>query len=128
MVSSNAARAKGSAPDAASAPNSAAEITLPARSASACMSACTKRFAAAPAAASTGAGSAMPSPGLIFSTIASERCEEASSTVRSGVTSPRCTARPASISSAAITTSTSPGTGISDSTGCRPATARMIST
>jgi hypothetical protein len=42
---------------------------------------------------------------------------EASSVVRSGVTSPRCTARPASISSEAITTSTSPGTGISASTG-----------
>ena len=42
-------------------------------------------------------------------------------TVRSGETSPRWIARPASIISAAITTSTSPGTGISDSTAVRPA-------
>ena len=41
--------------------------------------------------------------------------------VRSGVTKPRCMARPASISSEAMTTSTSPGTGISASTGSAPA-------
>ncbi len=37
--------------------------------------------------------------------------------VLSGVTSPRCTARPASISSDAMTMSTSPGTGVRPSTG-----------
>jgi hypothetical protein len=42
---------------------------------------------------------------------------ETMNVVRSGVTSPRCTARPASISSEAITISTSPGTGVRPSTG-----------
>jgi hypothetical protein len=40
--------------------------------------------------------------------------------VRSGVTKPRWIARPASINSAPSTTSTSPGTAISDSTGRKP--------
>ncbi len=40
--------------------------------------------------------------------------------VRSGVTRPRCTARPASINSEAMTMSTSPGTAICASTGCAP--------
>ena len=72
--------------------------------------------------------SAVPSPGAIFSTIDSDRWVEAISTVRSGVTRPRWMARPASIHSAAITTSTSPGTGISDSTGWRPGWGRISST
>ncbi len=47
------------------------------------------------------------------------RCVEAIKVVRSGVTRPRITARPASISSAAITMSTSPGEGIRANTGIR---------
>ena len=62
----------------------------------------------------------MPSPGTDFSDTASARCEDAINTVRPGVTSPRWMARPASIISAPITTSTSPGAGISASTGLRP--------
>ena len=46
--------------------------------------------------------------------------DEAMKVVRSGVTSPRWTARPASISSEAITRSTSPGKGMRASTGWRP--------
>ena len=120
-VSSNAARGKGRAADPASAPNNAAEITAPLRSASACMSADRNRRAAVCAAATTPAESARPSPGLAFSVTASARWVEAISVVRSGETSPRMMARPASIISAATTTSTSPGTGISDSTGAGPA-------
>ena len=71
--------------------------------------------------------SAMPSPGAVFSRMPSARCEEAISVVRSGETRPRWMARPASISSAAMTMSTSPGAGIIDSTGVRPATAGIIS-
>ena len=42
------------------------------------------------------------------------------SVVLSGVTRPRRTDRPASMSSAAITTSTSPGVGMSEKTGATP--------
>ena len=63
----------------------------------------------------------MPSPGTCFSDTAKARWVEAIKVVRSGVTSPRWMARPASMNSAPMTTSTSPGTAISDSTGRRPA-------
>ena len=56
----------------------------------------------------------------VRSVIEYTRWVEAMKVVRSGVTSPRCSARPASISSEAITTSSSPGTGASASTGCAP--------
>ena len=70
----------------------------------------------------------MPSPGTIFSDTASARWVEAISVVRSGVTNPRRMARPASIISAAIITSTSPAAGFSANTGTRPsARARAIS-
>ena len=59
----------------------------------------------------------MPSPGFSFSPTAKERWVEAISVVLSGVTRPRSTERPASISSAAMTTSTSPGVGISEKIG-----------
>ncbi len=49
--------------------------------------------------------------GTDFSETASARCDEAISVVRSGVTSPRWMARPASMNSAPITMSTSPGRG-----------------
>ena len=48
------------------------------------------------------------------------RCVEAMSVVRSGVTKPFCMARPASSSSEATITSTLPGLGVSDITGCLP--------
>ena len=71
--------------------------------------------------ASSAAASARPSASAIFSVMAKTRWVEAISSVRSGVTKPRSTARAASISSEASTTSTSPGTGIRASTGSRPA-------
>ena len=71
--------------------------------------------------ANSAAASARPSASAIFSVIANTRWVEAISSVLSGVTKPRSTARAASISSEASTTSTSPGTGISASTGSRPA-------
>ncbi len=79
-----------------------------------------RRFAFRRAMSITFAESPVASPGAVFSMIPSARWEDAISVVRSGETSPRWIARPASISSAAITTSTSPGTGIMASTGVRP--------
>ena len=117
IAASNAARGKGSTPDAASAPNSGAEITEPSATASASKSAAMTRRAAIAAAARTGAEAAMPSPGTVFSDTASARWVEAISVVRSGVTKPRWMARPASIISAAIRMSTSPAAGISAKTG-----------
>ncbi len=127
IVASNDSAGNGNAPDAASAPNRLAEMTLPLASARRCRSCAMKRFALARAIAVTFAESAMPSPGAIFSRMPSARCEEAISVVRSGVTSPRWIARPASISSAAMTISTSPGAGIIASTGVRPVAAGIIS-
>ena len=72
-------------------------------------------------AAKTSASRARPSPGTVFSETAWVRWVEAISVVRSGVTKPRITARPASISSAATRMSTSPGAGASANTGVRPA-------
>ncbi len=69
----------------------------------------------------------MPLPGTTFSMTASVRCVEVISVVRSGDTKPRWMARPASISSAASTMSTSPGVGISDRIGV-PAPSGTIST
>ena len=80
----------------------------------------TTRRAATSAAAATSSEDAMPSPGTVFSLTASARCVDATSTVRSGVTKPRRIARPASIISAATSTSTSPAAGISAKTGSRP--------
>ena len=117
MVASYASRGNGSAPLPAIAPNKTAEMALPVFSARSAMSKATKRFAAVSAASKTLLESLMPSPGTNFSCTANERCDEAISVVLSGVTRPRWMARPASISSAPTTTSTSPGTGISDSTG-----------
>ncbi len=54
----------------------------------------------------------MPLPGRSFSCTAKARWVEAITVVRSGVTSPRMMERPASIHSAASTTSTSPGVGM----------------
>jgi hypothetical protein len=62
----------------------------------------------------------MPLPGTTFSITAGVRCVDEIRVVRSGVTKPRWIARPASISSAASTISTSPGAGMSDSTGVPP--------
>ena len=73
--------------------------------------------AAISAAAITSSEDAMPSPGTIFSDTASARWVEAINVVRSGVTKPRMIERPASIISAAIMISTSPGAGISEKTG-----------
>ncbi len=84
------------------------------------MSKAMKRFEAARAASMTLAEEARPSPGSIFSDTAEMRCEEAISVVRSAVTKPRMTARPASISSAAIRMSTSPCDGDSAKTGRLP--------
>ena len=95
-------------------------MTLPFCSATAAMSKRTKRFAAAAACASRASLSTRPSPSALFSAIEYTRWVEASSVVRSGVTRPRWIARPPSISSEASTTSTSPGSGISASTGWAP--------
>jgi hypothetical protein len=57
----------------------------------------------------------------VRSVIEYTRWVEATKVVRSAVTRPRCSARPASMSSEAITTSTSPGMGLSAITGMRPA-------
>ena len=127
IASSKAARGNGSAPEPASAPKSEAEITEPFSIAMRSMSNITSRSAAICAAASTSSEEAMPSPGTIFSLTASARWVEAISVVRSGVTKPRMMARPASIISAAISTSTSPGAGASENTGMR-APAGAIST
>ena len=90
-------------------------------------SAAMKRRAAISAAAITSADEAMPSPGVIFSDTAKARWVDAIRVVRSGVTKPRMMARPASIISAAIITSTSPAAGIRENTGVPPA-AGAIST
>ena len=80
------------------------------------------RFAAVSMAAKTSASGACPSPGTIFSETAWVRWVDAIRVVLSGVTKPRITARPASISSAAINMSTSPAAGASAKTGaCSPA-------
>ena len=91
------------------------------------MSKAMKRFEARSAVAATFSDEARPSPGSIFSETAAMRCDEAISVVRSGVTKPRMMARPASISSAAIRMSTSPGDGDSAKIGRRPVS-RAIST
>ena len=121
MVAWNCSRVNGSAPVAHSAPNSTALSTLPCASAVAAMSKPTNRCAAAFTCASNAAASARPSPIAVFSAMAYTRWVDATSVVRSGVTRPRCSARAASISSLASTTSTSPGNGISASTGAAPA-------
>ncbi|MNL37560.1 hypothetical protein D3C87_1597130 [compost metagenome] len=77
--------------------------------------------------ASTASLSATPLPGTIFSSTEKVRWLLAITVVRSGVTKPRCTARPASMSSAAISTSTSPGTAICAITGRRPGVGSMSS-
>jgi hypothetical protein len=119
MAASKASRGNGSAPDPASAPKSEAEITEPFRTASASKSPRISRRAATSAAATTSCEEAIPSPGTIFSDTARARWVEAMSVVRSGVTNPRRMARPASIISAATSTSTSPAAGISENTGSR---------
>ena len=120
MVDSNCVRLNGSTPDPANAPKSTALITLPEASAACAMSKRMKRLAALLVCASSCALSTRPSPSALFSAIEYTRCVDAMSVVRSLVTRPRCTARPASISSDASTTSTSPGNGISASTGRPP--------
>ena len=92
------------------------------------MSNATNRRAAARAAAVTAPESAVPSPGSDFSDTAKVRWVEAISVVRSGVTSPRWIARPASIHSAAITISTSPGAAMAENTGSRPGASAIVST
>ena len=124
---SNAARSNGRTAAPASAPNIAAEITLPLDFASASMSNAITRFAAKSAAIETAPGSATPSPGVCFSATANARWVEAINVVRSGVTSPRIIERPASINSAASTTSTSPGAGINANTGAASFFAGAIS-
>jgi len=86
-----------------------------------------KRFTPLPASA-TVFGSAVASPGFSFSATAYRRWVEAIKVVRSGVTRPCWIERPASISSAASTTSTSPWAGISDRIGVRPSLGGSIST
>ena len=125
MVASNCARLKGKASVPASAPNSTALITLPVSSAACAISKPMKRAAAPRADANNAALSARPSPMAVFSAMAYTRCVEATMVVRSGVTSPRCTARAASISSEAMTMSTSPGSGIKAMTGCACASPSM---
>ena len=119
-------RGNGSTPAPASAPNSAAEITLPFASAMRlhveaddALGRDARRRRPRPP------GSAMPLPGRSFSTTAKARCVEAISVVRSGVTRPRSMERPASMNSAASTTSTSPGVGIRAKTGRRPVARRQ---
>ena len=85
------------------------------------MSAATTCRAAERHASSNAGASTRPSPIAIFSVIAKTRCVENTKVLRSGETRPRWIARPASISSEAITKSTSPGAGISASTGSCPA-------
>jgi hypothetical protein len=63
--------------------------------------------------------STRPSVNAVFSVMEKTRLVEVRSVVRSGVTSPRWIARPASISSEATTMSTSPGIGINAITGSR---------
>ena len=60
--------------------------------------------------------SKLPSPIAVRSPMASTRCVEAMSVVRSGVTKPLKIMRPASSSSVASATSTSPIAGLSAST------------
>lgn len=103
-------------------------MTLPWRAASASMSKTISLFAATPIACATALESAIPSPGAIFSTTAKARWSEATSVVLSGVTRPRRIERPASMNSAAITMSTSPDVGASDSTGFNPSNGGMVST
>ena len=127
IADSNAARSNGSASVAARAPNIAAEMTLPSAFATASMSNAIRRLAANSVAIETTAGSPTPSPGFSFSATAKARCVDAIRVVCSGVTRPRSTDRPASISSDAITTSTSPGVGISANTGWAPSFIGAIS-
>ncbi len=119
MVASNCSRLKGRTPLPLSAPNRTALTTLPARSAASAMSKLKKCRAASRAWRASPSLSTRPSPMADFSAMEYTRWLEAISVVRSRVTKPRCTARPASISSDASTTSTSPGMGMSASTGAR---------
>ncbi|MHC2281384.1 hypothetical protein ACVME8_008027 [Bradyrhizobium diazoefficiens] len=102
-------------------------MTLPCAIASAFRSKMISVLAAIPMAPVTAPPSAMPLPGAIFSPIAKDRWLDAISVVRSGVTRPRRIDRPASMNSAAITTSTSPGVGISDRIGLRPSSGGIVS-
>ena len=96
--------------------------------ASVSMSKAMTRFAATPAASTITFGSMVASPGFSFSATEYKRWVEAIRVERSGVTRPRKMERPASASSAASTTSTSPGAGISDRIGARPPFGGSIST
>ena len=127
-MASKLSRVNGKVPDAANAPNRHAEMTLLLLLATASISKAITRFAATPAASTTVFGSAVASPGFSFSATAYKRWVEAIKVVRSGVTRPRRMERPASISSAASTTSTSPSAGISDRIGVRSALGGSIST
>jgi len=106
---------------AASAPYSVGLIRLPVFSASWAKSALMKCRAAARPPSSSLSELTRPSPMAVRSVIEYTRCVEATKVVRLAVTRPRCSARPASISSEAITMSTSPGTGLRAMTGMRPA-------
>jgi len=97
------------------------------RSAIVCMSKLMTCRAATSPASITAPESAMPLPGRSFSCTAKARCVEAITVVRSGVTRPRMIERPASIHSAASTTSTSPGVGISAKIGRLPSRSGSIS-
>ena len=121
MVASNCARLNGSTPVPASAPNSTALITLPA-----CFGglrhveadeALGRRCRRARAARRCRRGRRRSRSSRRSSRRGASR---RSASCGRGVTRPRCTARPASISSEASTTSTSPGSGISASTGRPP--------
>ena len=127
-MASKASRPNGSVADAASVPNRQAEIMLLFLVARLSMSKAIMRLAATPAASTTTFGSVVASPGFSFSAVEYKRCVEAINVVRSGVTSPRRMERPASINSAARTMSTSPGAGISERIGARPAFGGSIST
>jgi hypothetical protein len=108
MIASKLSRPNGRTPDAASAPNMQAEITLLFLVATLSISKATTRFAATAVASMTTFGSTMASPGFSFSATAYKRCVEAINVVRSGVARPRKMDRAASISSVASTISTSP--------------------
>ena len=110
----------------ASAPNRLAEMTLPLRAAMLSMSKATRRCEACAGNVEHfgGIGDAVARRHLLAHRIGAMR-QRRSSVVRSGVTSPRMMARPASMSSAAMTISTSPGAGISERPGCGQSPGRV---
>ena len=116
IAASKAVSGMGSRPEPASAPSSTALMTPPDSSAAWSMSNRICALLRSLTARSRRPTSKLPSPIAMRSPMASTRCVEAISVVRSGVTKPLKIMRPASSSSVASATSTSPIAGLSAST------------